>query len=142
MCRGLGALVAFKELASKITFNGFVDQVYCNATFSCITVCDEFSFQRTGSSTSCNAIAKDHFASHRVDGSCNSLARSPFTAIVNGKHIFAFECNTSKRGFFRDRTAALAHERVQHGKLVRAIAVGSDVLRSFVTEAREFAVHA
>jgi len=135
-------LVAFKELASKITFNGFVDQVYSDATFSCITACDELSFPRTSSSTICNAIAKDHFASHRVDGICNSVARSPFTAIVNGKHIFAFECNTSKRRFFRDRTAALAHERVQHGKLVRAIAVGSDVLHSFVrTKAREFAVH-
>jgi len=135
-------LVAFKELASQITFNGFVDQVYSDSAFGCIAVCNKLPFKRTGSSASRNPITKDHFASHRVDGSCNSLARSPFTAIVNSKHIFAFECNTSKRGCFRDRTAALAHERVQHGKLVRAIAVGSDVLRSFVTEAREFAVHA
>lgn len=91
-------------------------------------------------STSRNTITEDHFASHRVDSSGHILTRSSFSAIVNGKHIFVLKRNAPQRCRFGNRTAALTHKRVQNIKLIRAIAIRTNILCALEFKARKLAV--
>ena len=134
-------MIAFQELSSQISLDCFIHQSRRHVTRGSIIVGDQLPFQRTCSRSSRNTISKDHFTRHRVNRSSHILARITFPAVVNGKHIFVLKHNAPQRCRFGYRTAALTQERVQNIKLIRAIAIRTNILSPFILKTRELAMH-